>query len=752
MILLILLGASLAYLMVSANQQTPYSELSAPHGKVIIRRDNFNIPYILALHHDNDAFFALGYVHAQDRFWQMEFQRRVASGTLSEVFGEKTLKQDEYLRTWGFYRASISAWRALDPKTKQLVHAYTQGVNVYLANNKLPLPFYLLRYKPKPWTVIDSIAWQKMMAWNLDSGWQRKIQQHLVAKQVGSKQVESLFPPYPEHAPTILSHRDLQQSNLLLTHVQKSHHVPNASSTIAMPALKQHLATSQAIRNQLGFNDKEGKGSNAWVVSGKLTESGKPILANDVHLPLTSPSLWYLAELKGPTLHVVGATIPGLPLIAIGHNEAIAWGVTHSYVDTQDLYIEDEKTAFTSRDEIINVRGKASIILKVKESKHGPIISSITQAGKVDQFVAIKWVALQEGDTTVASFAKLNYARNWDEFKQALASYVSPPQNFLYADTRGNIGYYLAGRIPLRKDWVGNFPISSKEKREWEGFIPFNELPHVYNPPEGFIATANNKIVPDEYPHSLTFRWNVPPYRAQRIIDEIRRHQVNLENTKALQIDTRSYLWEALRGSLLETVPLDKASKKGLEILKQWDGQVDINSQGATLFAYWYQTLIQGVDPQWVVEKLQEKVCYADLTTLVDCQSHLSKTLKDAMTMLIHEQGDDSDKWRWGRVHHAVFQEAGIGKSKAIGWLWNRREPSPGGDFTVNVGTYDAITKEQTIGATYRQVIDLGDFNQSFYVIPLGQVDNPLSLRNNDQLPLWLNGGYVAMGFHPGGF
>lgn len=746
---------ALIYLVVKSNLSSHQINLTAIHGKVSIQLDEYKIPHIIAESHDNDAFFALGYMHAHDRLWQMEFQRRVASGTLSEVFGDATLKQDKYLRTWGFYLAAKSAWEALDDHTKQLIHAYTLGINHYLSTQSLPLQFYLLRHKPKPWTDIDSIAWQKMMAWNLDTSWDRKVKNYLLAKETHTNAINIFYPPYPEKSPTILSDRDLKEVNLFKPYNAK----PDTGLTdteSSIPALQHSLSLHHAIRNELGFTDQAGKGSNAWVVSGKLTQSGKPVLANDVHLPLSAPSLWYLAELRGPALHVTGATIPGLPLIAIGHNDNIAWGVTHSYVDTQDLYIEDKNTKFDIRKEIIFVKNAPPVQLDVKTSQHGPVISSVTSAGKINQLVSIKWPALQSGDTTVTSFAKINYAKDWNEFVTALTYYVTPPQNFIYADTKGNIGYYLAGKIPVRSSWDGKLPIPSNQHHEWEGYIPFDMLPHIYNPPEGFIATANNKIVSDIYPYSLTFRWNVPPYRIERIIEKITESQVNIENTKQLQNDVKSNLWLALRSTLLDTKPLDQASKEALDILRLWDGNVDINSQAASIFAYWYQYFLNPsysdnnpltFDPIFVKQQFKNNRCYVNFTTIIDCQLYLSQSLQSAIRKLNRDYGSDATHWKWGNIHQLKYQELAIGKSKALGWIWNRNTPSPGGDFTVNVGTYDPDTMNQTIGAAYRQIIDLSNFNNSLYVIPLGQVDDPFNASYNDQLPLWLSGKYVAMTF-----
>jgi penicillin amidase len=752
--LFVIIASALLYLFIGANISPKEQTLNAPGGLVIIRRDGADIPHIRALHADNDAFFALGYVHAQDRFWQMEFQRRVASGRLSEIFGRSTIKQDEYLRTWGFYHAAIDAWNGLDEKTRLVVHAYTMGVNAYLSQGKLPLQISLLRYRPEPWTDVDSIAWQKMMAWNLDTSWELKVKNSVVAKKYGVQALTKIFPDYPATAPTVLSDLDLQQAGLI-----SSTKLPENNKTTLWntAALKQKLILDKEIRRKLGFQNTPGKGSNSWVVSGKFTKSGKPILANDPHLALASPALWYQAELRGPTLHVIGATIPGLPVVIIGHNEHIAWGVTSGYVDSQDLYVENNHAAITIRKEIIRIKGETDETLLVKSTLHGPIISDVTDAKQVAHSVALKWVALQPGDTTVKSFIELNYAHNWNEFTQALQFFVTPSQNFLYADTEGNIGYYLPGKIPVRIGWTGALPVAPTEHHEWNGYIPFSRLPHVYNPSEGYLVSANNRIASTAYPYSLTFRWSVPPFRAERIIEMLQKNRpLTISNTMMIQTDTRSTLWLALRDSLLNTSALDLKSKIALDLLTSWDGNMDVTSKAASIFSYWYQDLIASplqlddftlkADALTLLQALQNNACYREGVAL-NCKTYLSESLQRAMSTLIKKQGESSENWQWGKVHHVVFEELAIGKSKALGWLWNRDRPARGGDYTVDVGTYDAATMNQTAGASYRQVIDLNDFNNSFYVIPLGERDNPFNFHYNNQLESWIKGQYIPMQF-----
>src|SRR3990167_5464246 len=324
--------------------------IQAPHGEVKIQWEN-GIPQITSKKNDLDVFYALGYVHAQDRLWQMEIQRRTAQGTLAAVLGKKALKADEYMRTWGFYQATKTAWPALDTKTKAIVESYTAGINAYIKHGKLPLPFLILRYRPHPWTNIDSLSWAKMMAWDLQTTWEEKLRNYLLARRYGQAQYHEILYSYPKNAPTILDESDLLQSNLLKASFSSTTEISKTKNS-SLKHFQQQLMMTEHLRHQLGMSDVPGKGSNNWVVSGKFTKSGKPILANDPHLDLGAPSIWYLAELSGPHLHVVGATFPGLPAVVIGHNQRIAWGVTNSDVDVQDLYVLSKAAPMKVRDEI----------------------------------------------------------------------------------------------------------------------------------------------------------------------------------------------------------------------------------------------------------------------------------------------------------------------------------------------------------------------------------------------------------------
>jgi len=747
------------------NKESGVIALKGLHGKVIIQTDQYGISHVHALKNDEDAFFALGYLHARDRFWQMEFQRRIAEGSLSEVLGKAALAKDKFLRTWGFYRTAKKDWPTFDAKSKKIIRAYTKGVNAFLITGKLPLQFKILRYKPKPWTEVDSITWGKLMAFDLQTSIDQKIKAYQIAKYLGKKQINILLPPYPQNHPTILSDQDLRQSNLLA--MRSVHKTPK--QTLKQLSCIQNLLNK--IRAQLGFQNTPGKGSNNWVISGRLTTTGKPLLASDPHLRLSAPGIWYLVELQGPKLHVIGATIPGLPTILIGHNDHIAWGITNVDPDTQDLYIIPKNAPLKTIHEIIKVKNQPDIDWPVKISSDGPIISDVGNAKKLDQQIALKWTALQPHDTTLASYLKINYAKNWQEFTDALKYFVAPSLNFVYADKQGNIGYYLSGRIPIRSSNNNILPIAPSQHLVWKGYIPFDKLPHVYNPKEGFIVTANNKVTSNRYPYKLNFRWQKPGFRAQRITDLINQLQpLSMTTTKQIQLDTISYLWKDLRTTLLNTKPLDQESQVCLNILKSWNGNMSLKSSGAAVFAFWYQALTEMFakkipfvtawnEPIFIIQQLSssrgltagssyETSYFLDPAVKPrddEVRNFLSKSLHLAANAVVNKLGKDPKKWQWGKLHHAYFNELGLGVVKPIGWIWNRSIVTPGGDYTVDTGSYDERTFHQISGSSYRQIIDLSNFNKSIYIQPIGQSDNPFSKYHSNLLLPWRNGKYLPM-------
>ncbi len=730
--------------------------LNGLHGSVQIVRDTYGIAHIESKVSDTDVFFALAYVHSQDRFWQMEFQRHIAQGRLSELFGSTTIDSDAFLRTVGFYRAAQLAWPAFDPKSKEIIQAYTAGVNAFLQTGHLPLQFKILRYQPKPWTVIDTIAWQKMMAFDLKNDYNQQWSNLLLLNKVGLQQFRKIRQGLPANTPTTLSVKNLKDHGLFSNDSQlAADAVPHTSN--------QAAATNHPLHKLFGINtDSTGLGSNAWVVDGSKSATGKPLLANDPHLGLGLPGVWYLAELRGPTLHVMGATIPGLPVVAIGHNDHIAWGITSSEVEVIDLFMQPDPTKLTTRPEIINVKGQQPVKIMAQDSSQGPIINSwlVPKPAASTVPFAMMWTGLSKGDTSLQSFIKLNYANNWPEFHRAMRDLWSPSLNVFYADTAGNVGYQLVGHIPRRDNvkfsHLDYLPLNARPPYLWQGFIPFEQLPYALNPAEHHIASANNKIVPDSYFYPLTRYWEDPGYRITRI-NSLLNHSKSLTQTdmQQFQLDTFSELWSAVKSPLLQTKPLDKPSKLGLSLLNKWNGHAETDSLGATVFTYWYKVITEKINARLDISYSVNEALFISeqITTQGEycrfgkesCHNFLSITLQEAMKNLEHDLGQHSNDWQWGRVHQSSFKEAGLGEVPYLGGIWNHDIATPGAESTVNVGGMKLPSLHQVYGATYRQVIDLSHLDNSSYVISTGQSDDPFSKHHNDFMKLWQKGSYIRM-------
>ena len=725
------------YLLASLPKTVGTVSVVGLDGHVEIVRDQNGVPHIFAST-DNDAFFALGYVHAQDRLWQMELQRRIGAGRLSEIMGEATLDVDKFLRTLGTYRAGVSAWRALDMETKLAIEAYVAGVNGWIEEGHgLPVEFLILGVTPEPWTVYDSMVWSKMMMWDLGGNWDDELLRALLLPAVGQERTEELMPGYPSGATTILAS-------------------DNAYSLLTLDSfLKDNL--------QLGGLDM---GSNSWVVAGRHTESGQPLLANDPHLGASIPSIWYLVELQGDELHVTGTTFPGLPIVPIGHNDNIAWGLTNMGPDVQDLYIErinpqnpnqyevdGEWVDMTIVGEEILVKGEEETILyAARSTRHGPLISDV--AGDVTSPLALRWTALDVGDTTAVAFFNMLYASNWDEFTIALSSYVAPSQNIVYGDREGNIGYYGPGRIPVRSKGNGTAPVPGwSSDYEWKGWIPFDELPHAFNPEEGFIVTANNKVVQDDYPYFISSSW-APPYRAERVLELIEQKTASgqkLSRADMMQIqgDQMSRQVRELMPYLLAVDPKDDREMMALEFLRKWDGEMAAESVAPTIYTAWFQQLglvifeddLRGSVYEHFVERrhasflsvvLSESAnrwCDNVLTMPMEtCVDATSQALGEALDTLEEMLGKSMGNWQWGKVHQTIYAHNPFSEVVVLRTIFQRKIGNGGGPYTVNVGPYSfSEPYKQTAVPSYRQIVDLNDWNNSLFMHTTGQSGNLFS-------------------------
>ncbi len=719
--------------------------LNAP---VQIVRDRWGIPHVYA-ESAHDVFFAQGYVHAQERLWQMDFNRRVPSGRLSEIFGEATLSSDRFLRTIGMRRAAEDEWAHLDPETAASLVAYAAGVNAFLARHTpLPIEFLLLRYRPEPWTPVDTLAFARLLAWTLSGNWKHQLLRADLISRFGVDGARVLIPPYPQDAPTVVPEAATVRS-------------VNAAPLLPLLDAPGGLA---------------GIGSNNWAVSGARTPSGWPLLANDPHLDAQMPSVWYEMHLQGGPYNVTGATLPGAPGVVIGHNEQLAWGVTNAGPDVQDLYIERFNPADPTRylyrgewvpltvvREQIRVKGRREPVVEVvRITRHGPVINNVVEG--LGAFLAMRWTALDPG-TVFASVLHLDRARTWEEFRDALQLWSGPAQNFVYADRKGNIGYQLAGRIPTRANGSGLVPVPGWTGTfEWVGEIPFSRLPSVLNPPRGYIATANNRIAPEGYPYHLTHQWD-PGYRARRIETLLASNdRVTVDYMRTMQMDLVSLPGRATVSALAD-VHLSHEPEAGLLAeLRAWDGALVPSSRPAAVYEAFRTALVPLVFKDVLGPDLykqyveQPEVWQPVLIRLMEDPAStwwaprgrdavVAEALTQAGALLIQRLGPDRSGWSWGRLHRMRFVHP-LGRLPALSWVFNAVAPPTGGDlFTVNSGGFALGSFDQVVVASYRQIIDVGDWDRSLSIHTTGQSGLPFHPHYRDFTSLWARGGYHPMIF-----
>jgi len=716
---------------------------------------------------DLDAYRALGFVHAQDRLWQMDMTRRTGAGRLSEVIGSATLRVDRVMRTLGLYRVAEANLAALSAPVRESFEAYSEGVNAFLTQRSGPLPpeFLLLRYEPEPWTPVDSLVWGRLMALQLSGNWRTELLRARLAKTLSPEELQVLWPPYPRNAP--------------ITGVENQDQASLPPEDLPQSLLKDSLAS-------LPWSLAPKDASNAWALSGALTASGKPILANDPHLGLEAPGVWYLARIETPGLTLSGATAPGVPFHLVGHNGAIAWGLTTTHSDTQDLFIEEVSpedsgryrtpegwAAFETRSETIAVKDEEPVELMIRHSRHGPVISdggnpSIPNLGE-GRVLALAWPALREDDLTAQALYHLNRAQDWVQFEDALRDFHSPQQNIFFADVNGNIGFIAPGRAPIRKNGDGRRPVPGWDGAyDWTGFIPFDELPRSLNPRPGRIANGNNKIVPEAYPYLITADWP-DPYRAQRLAQVLTGlDRAKLDDMQAMQHDIVSLGLKALLPHLTAIEPVTEDERKILELLAAWDHRMD-RDRPEPLIAYgWIYALnariladdlgadfpyFQKASPRLLLSVLTDHPGWCDdrgTAEVEDCATQISAALVDALTDLEQVHGSDVADWRWGDAHRAAFPHPVFSRVPLYETLFGFTLETNGGDDTVNrAGTSFSRDPERRFadrhGPGFRGIYDLADLEASQFIIATGQSGHPLSAHYGDLAKRWRDGHYVAL-------
>jgi penicillin G amidase len=600
-----------------------------------VYRDQMGIPHIYAsnLH---DLFFAQGYVHAQDRFWQMDFWRHIGSARLSEMFGESQVETDAFLRTLGWRQIAETEWENLTPESKAILQAYTEGVNAYLADHSgtaLSLEYGVLKlinpgYVVEPWTPVNSLTWGKAMAWDLRGNIEEEIERSILLKTLTPEQVDELYPPYPSDHPVIVPGIGdfTNSSNPRMDYTKKMQPVLGLS---IMENIKNNFASLDSILGPSGAEI----GSNNWAVSGARTATGKPLIANDPHLSIQMPSIWYQIDLHckpksdACPYEMGGFSFAGVPGVIIGHNDQIAWAFTNVGPDVMDLYIEKANPEnpnqyevngkwvdMTLREETIKVAGGDPVTIMVRATRHGPVVSdtyepllqtvkTVEGATPVKPYteqagiplpdpyvVSLRWTALEPGSVFEAIWGFDN-ARNWDEFREAARGFAVPAQNLLYADTAGNIAYQMPGNIPIRKNGDGRLPVPGwTDDYEWTGYIPFDELPYQVNPPSGYIVTANNQVPPNDYPYLVTTDWDYG-FRAARIADMIVNapSPINIAYIQKMQGDDKNLNAETIAPLLLQLKVDDPKLDEARNVLIGWDYNDTMDSQQAGFFErYWW--------------------------------------------------------------------------------------------------------------------------------------------------------------------
>lgn len=766
LVLLLAVAAAIAA-WIYGHRALPQTEgtlaLPGARAELQILRDEFGIATIRAAS-VRDAMYGLGVAHAQDRLWQMETHRRIGAGRLAEAFGEGALDTDRFLRMLGVRQAAAAQWAQASPASREVLQAYADGVNAVIANlSARPPEFLILGLQPEPWTPVDSLAWAIMMAWDLGANWNTELIRLRLALKMPQQRIDQLLPPYPGDAvPQTMDYAAFYRSLKLDDQQALSEH-----------GLLRLMAAAPA-------SEIEGTGSNSWVLAGSRSATGKPLLASDPHLKLTTPALWYFARIEAPGLDIAGATMPGLPAVVMGQNAHVAWGLTNTGPDVQDTYLErikpDDPTMyqtpegwarFETRQELIRVKGKPDVTLTVRATRHGPVLSDVAGSGLADDakptlgprerpayVVALRWTGLDTDSDLVATSLAMAAADSVETFIQASAGWVAPMQNMAVADSAGHIALVSPGRVPRRKpdnDLSGLAPAPGWDARyDWDGFLPVDVLPQQRDPQQGYLANANQRITPPDYPHFITHHWALP-YRYQRIVQMIEaKPSHSLADLQRMQADQKSLAVVRLLPRLLKAQSAHPLAKSAMQQLAGFDGTMAADRAAPLIYWAWHRHLAQQVLADEMGAPLFDRLlgqrgyfdslegvlasddawwCDDKSTPAVEsCDEQVNRALGAALDEIKSLQGGDVTAWQWGKAHQARSEHRPFSRVPLLAKWFEVRTPVGGDTYTVNVSRVslkpDATTGELYLdehGPSLRGLYDLADRSRSQVVHSTGQ-------------------------------
>lgn len=730
---------------------------------VEIIRDASAVPHIFAKN-QADAFFGLGYVHAQDRMWQMEMARRVVAGRVAELVGKPGLGIDRFVRTADLYGLATRSLPALSEETRALLEAYTAGINTAMKDSRgeLSPEFKLLGVPLEPWKPEDSLAVFKMMAVGLSGNMYSELSRLQLLSKLTPEELAEFTPPYPGDEAVIVPP---------LTELYDGVVTDQQEVTFAFP-----------IQGPL-------EASNNWVVAGTRTLSGKPLLSNDPHLGFNAPSIWYLAHISLPDRNIIGGTMAGIPAVLAGRTDEIAWGLTTTGADVQDLYLErinpensgqyqtpDGWANFEVREETIKVRFGGDETVRFRKTRHGPVLPESLLPGTFPPegyVLALQWTSLEPIDTSLEALMGTFSAGDWHGFNEAFRDFTGPMQNIVYADTAGNIGFVAPAKVPVRgpeHDTMGLLPAPGwRAENDWQGYIPFDDLPRSYNPVSGRLATANSKVTPKGYKHFISSEWSEPwrTWRIEELLDAEKAHDV--DDFQAMHLDNTSQSAQALLPFLLSTPALTEDELKVLKLIENWDGNMRADGPEGLIYSVWAHKLGSAIyrdelgdlysnyarlRPSFLISILSSNdglVHWCDRTSTEEietCEDALARALRNTAKVLIENYGPAFENENWGDHHKVVHSHTPFSNIPLLKTFFSIETPTGGGPFTPNQGSYRYTSKDRfqnRHGAGYRAVYDFADMNGSRYIQTTGQSGNVLSKYYRDMAPEWQKGELTTM-------